>query len=178
MIGAVTTRFERLEIRSGGPADARAMAAHLVAGIAGYRDFAGPGWEPPPLERELGHMRGRLEAGAWSLVAFEDGELVGQVVVEPARNAAAGTAHLAGLFVSPTWWGTGLAASLHDSAVDAMRRGGFDRGRLFAASGQARARRFYERRSWRPAAEPFFEPPLGLELVEYRLPLRADDGRG
>lgn len=177
MIARVTTPFERLEIRSGCPADAPAMAAHLVAGIAAYRDFAGPGWEPPPLERELRHMRGRLEAGAWSLVAFEDGELVGQVVVEQARGVP-GTGHLAGLFVTPWWWGSGLAAWLHDRGVAAMRDEGFACGRLFAATGQARARRFYERRGWRPAAEPFYEPPLGLEIVEYRLPLRADGGHG
>lgn len=171
------TAFERLEIRPASVADAPALAAHLVAGIAGYRDFAGPGFEPPPVERELAHVRGRLEAGAWSLVALEDGELVGQVLVEPARGVP-GTAHLAGLFVTPRWWGTGLAASLHESAVAAMRAEGFARGRLFAATGQARARRFYERRGWRPAAEPFFEPPLGLEILEYRLPLRPDGGRG
>lgn len=171
----MTSTFERLEIRPGGLADAPAMAAHLVAGIAAYRDFAGPGWEPPPLERELGHLRGRLEAGAWSLVALEDGELVGQVVVEPARGVA-GTGHLAGLFVTPRWWGSGLAGRLHDRGVAAMRAEGFASGRLFAAAGQVRARRFYERRGWRPAAEPFFEPPLGLEIVEYRLPLRAGGG--
>jgi GNAT superfamily N-acetyltransferase len=177
MIDAVETTLERLEIRPGGLPDAPAMAAHLVAGIAGYAEFAGPGWKPPPLERELGHMRGRLRAGAWSLLALEHGELIGQVLVEPARGVP-GTAHLAGLFVTPRWWGSGLAASLHDRAVAAMRADGFQQGRLFAATGQARARRFYERRGWRPAAEPFFEPPLGLEIVEYCLALGARVPRG
>jgi hypothetical protein len=34
-------------------------------------------------------------------------------------------------------------------------------------SGQARARRFYEREGWQAAGE-LFDNPLGLLLVEYR----------
>jgi hypothetical protein len=40
--------------------------------------------------------------------------------------------------------------------------------RLFVASGQRRARRFYEREGWRAASEPFLDPGPGLEIVEYR----------
>ena len=47
------------------------------------------------------------------------------------------------------------------------REEGFRAMRLFVATGQARARRFYEREGWRAVAE-MPESPLGLPLIEYR----------
>jgi hypothetical protein len=40
--------------------------------------------------------------------------------------------------------------------------------RLFTPSGQARARRFYEREGWTLADGPYDDDHVGLPVVEYR----------
>lgn len=46
--------------------------------------------------------------------------------------------------------GSGVAGRLHDEAIDDLRRRGCDEARLWVLEANARARRFYERRGWRP----------------------------
>lgn len=67
----------------------------------------------------------------------------------------------------PDWWGRGVAAALHDAAIGEMHARGYESGRLFTPVGQARARRFYERRGWR-VGEEAFNDESGLALMEYR----------
>ena len=43
--------------------------------------------------------------------------------------------------------------------------------RLFVATGQERARRFYAREGWADVGAPFFDPRPGLELQEMRRPV-------
>jgi GNAT superfamily N-acetyltransferase len=83
----------------------------------------------------------------------------------------AGLGHLRNLFVRQDQWGTGLARLLHDAAVEEARRRGYRELRLFAAAGQARARRFYEREGWVQRGEPAYDPRPRLEMAEYRLRL-------
>ena len=64
--------------------------------------------------------------------------------------------------------GGGLATELHAAAVDAARERGYVAMRLFVATGQSRARRFYAREGWEPAGAPFYEAGPDLELVELR----------
>jgi GNAT superfamily N-acetyltransferase len=52
------------------------------------------------------------------------------------------------LYVRPAAWGTGVAALLHDRAVEALREAGVVRARLWVLEENRRARRFYERRGW------------------------------
>jgi GNAT superfamily N-acetyltransferase len=66
-------------------------------------------------------------------------------------------------------WGSGLARELHDAAVAEARGRGFTAMRLFAAAGQGRARRFYEREGWVQQGDPSYDPAPGLEMVEYRI---------
>jgi GNAT superfamily N-acetyltransferase len=150
----------------------------LVAeGIETYRAFLPADWEPPSQPREPGQTRdalGQPETFCW--IAEEDGDLIGQVTVIPAARSGRpldepSLAHLANLFVRESHWGTGLASALDDAAIEHARDRGFAEMRLFVAAAHARARRFYEREGWHPVSEPFFEPPLGLELVEYRIAL-------
>jgi GrpB-like predicted nucleotidyltransferase (UPF0157 family)/GNAT superfamily N-acetyltransferase len=77
-------------------------------------------------------------------------------------------AHLRQLFLAPDHWGTGLAHRLHAHAVAAAGERGFTAMRLFTPTGQARARRFYEREGWRVDGEPFCDPGFGLQLIAYR----------
>jgi len=79
---------------------------------------------------------------------------------------------LDGLYVRPAFWGTGVAAELHDRAVAALRDAGVGTARLWVLEANDRARRFYERRGWRPDGStrvvPF--PPHPLD-VGYSLEL-------
>jgi len=70
------------------------------------------------------------------------------------------------LYVRPESWGTGIAARLHDEAVEVLRAAGVERARLWVLEANVRARRFYERRGWRSDGTtrvvPF--PPHPLDL--------------
>jgi GNAT superfamily N-acetyltransferase len=72
------------------------------------------------------------------------------------------------LFVEPPWFGSGLALLLHDEALREARTRGYSSIRLFAAAGQARARRFYEREGWVAAGPPFMQKSFGMDVVDYR----------
>jgi GNAT superfamily N-acetyltransferase len=165
-------------LRPASPPDADALAANVAEGFESYRSFAPEGWSPPdPLEVAIG-IAVRLrdpEVRAW-VAETPDGAVAGQASYLPAARASRPVAdprlaHVGQLFVRPPYWGTGLAARLLDhAAADAAARG-FTGMRLFTPTGQARARRFYEREGWAPHGEPVVEQPLGLELLEYRRPL-------
>jgi GNAT superfamily N-acetyltransferase len=161
-------------LREAMPGDAEALARIVIDGVADYPAFAPPGWSAPSLTDEVAHLHELLTAGgAWCLLAESGGEVVGHVTVLPAPLAprpvdAPALAHLSNLFVRRDRWGGGLAARLLDAAVDHAREQGFTAMRLFVATGQARARRFYEREGWGPVGEAFHEAALGLTLVEYR----------
>ena len=163
-------------LRRATAADAAAMARGMVAGLADYPAFAPAGWTAPPAAEEEAHLRELLpDPGVWSLVAEAGGEIVGQITILPAARAARGVpepglAHLRNLFVDPSHRGTGLASALHAAAVGAARERGFVALRLFVATGQERARRFYAREGWTPAGAPFYDPRPGLELIELRRP--------
>ncbi len=98
------------------------------------------------------------------LVAEQDGEIVGQAAVR--------RGWLDGLYVLPDRWGSGIARSLHDEAVERLRNLGCSSARLWVLERNDRARRFYERRGWqadgRTRVVPF--PPRPLD-VGYTLEL-------
>ena len=73
-----------------------------------------------------------------------------EILVDPqGRGFAAVTGEwLNGMYVRPEAWGTGVAAELHDRAVEALRANGVERARLWVLEHNDRARRFYERRGW------------------------------
>ena len=141
----------------------------------GYREFAGEDWPGFRVRDEAESFRALLPLpDFWALMAEQDGELVGQVTIQSSETTRMpvgdpGLGHLRNLFVRQDQWGTGLARELHDAAVAEARERGYRELRLFAAAGQARARRFYEREGWVAAGPPRFDPRPGLEMVEYRL---------
>jgi ribosomal protein S18 acetylase RimI-like enzyme len=160
-------------------ADAEQLAVSVSDGFASYRGFAAPDWRPPSAEMELALLDEALARDdVWCLIAEVDGELAGHVAIRAAATASfssdePGLAHFWQLFVKPAWHGSGLARELHREAVREAGERGFTAMRLYAAAGQARARRFYEREGWVAAGPPFDLPGFGLPVVEYRLPISS-----
>jgi GNAT superfamily N-acetyltransferase len=168
---------DSIRIRRATTADAEALALGVIEGVEDYPSFAPPDWTAPSFEAELMHAREALaDADAYCLVAESESELVGQITLLPAARASrpvedSSLAHISNLIVRRDHWGGGLASALHRAALAAADARGFTELRLFVATGQARARRFYEREGWRPANEPFARDD-GLTFIEYRYRLR------
>ena len=166
-----------MNIRPATAEDAEAIAVTIAEGFDGYRAFAPEGWEPPADLGDVEALRRRITAtDVWCAVAEVDGEVVGHCSFLPASlwrggDPDPGLAHLWQLFVRPAHWGSGAARELHAAAVEAAAERGYERMRLFAAAGQTRARRFYEREGWTAAGPPVFDPGFGMELVEYSRPV-------
>ena len=163
-----------LTLRRATANDAEALARGAVEGVSGYGEFA-TGWSGPGYEHELADVQANLANPEYhAIVAVAaDGAVAGQVTVVPAAKAARpvedpALGHLRNLYVDRSQWGSGLASTLMDAAVEGARERGFAELRLFVAEGQARARRFYEREGWRAVTEPYFDSVPGLSMVEYR----------
>lgn len=172
--------MDGLEHRAPRPDEAEALLLQLAISFQGYKAFAPEGWEPPDelTPESVARLREALsDPRAYALMATHHGDPVAHVLWAPAHRdndprapLVPGVAHLRQLFVLEPWWGTGVAATLHDRAVGAMRERGWRAGRLFTPAPHARARRFYERRGWelvRVADDDRF----GMPVAEYRLEL-------
>jgi GNAT superfamily N-acetyltransferase len=169
-LGSMAVEFS---FRPASAGDRGELAATVGDGFASFAEFAPAGWTPPTVDAaEL--ERGLRDERSWFLVAEGPRrEMAGHVAFLPASrhrmpDPAPGLCHLTQLFVRRPHWGSGLAATLHDRALAEAERRGYTAMRLFTPSGQARARRFYEREGWSLAADRGLEPFLGLEIVEYR----------
>jgi GNAT superfamily N-acetyltransferase len=160
-------------------ADAERLAANVTAGFESYRSFAPPGWQPPSADGELALMdEGLKRDDVWVLLAEVDGELAGHVAIRSAESAPRGSrepglAHFWQLFVKPAWHGSGLAVQLHDEAIREAGERGFTAIRLYAAEGQARARRFYEREGWIAQGPADQLPGFRMPVIEYRRPISS-----
>ena len=90
------------------------------------------------------------ERGWALLVAEGGGRITGFVSVCAAREGGGpDVGEISALYVEPSSWDTGTGRELHDAALDALRSAGFVRATLRVLEGNARGRRFYERRGWR-----------------------------
>ena len=117
---------------------------------------------PGHLEELAEHLGSRF---TWGLLAEIAGEPAGHTLFVPDWQPG-GAAYLMHLFVRPAWWGTGLAAALHDAFLAEAAARGYRTARLHTPAGHARARRFYERRGWHVSGPP--ETWLDLAVIEYR----------
>ena len=145
--------------------DARATEASLLAelqeraSVAAFAHVFPP--ERFPFPRAAVHerwMQALEDPAASVLVAERAEEPVGVALVRPEW--------LEGLYVVPELWGKGVAAELHDRALEIVRDLGSARIHLWVLEENARSRRFYERRGWqengRTRVVPF--PPNPLDV--------------
>ncbi len=158
-------------------ADVEEAVALVAEAFVGYRAFAPADWEPPAVDAQVRGLVGwAADPDYWGELARDDAGLVGFASVVPAVRATsrpasdAAVAHLGHLFVTPGYWGSGVAAQLLARARAAALGRGFASMRLFVPVGQARARRFYAREGFTAAGEPF-DFASGLPVLEYRSPL-------
>jgi GNAT superfamily N-acetyltransferase len=152
--------------------DAPAMAAITTEGFESYRFFAPPGWKPwrPTADETRERFRQR---GAWAVVAESESEVIGvggYVIGREDRVGPVipGLAHVAAVFVTQPWWGSGVAAALLERLVEHMRDAGFAEARLYTPVGQVRARAFYAREGWHEVSGPLPAPEIGLDMIELR----------
>jgi GrpB-like predicted nucleotidyltransferase (UPF0157 family)/GNAT superfamily N-acetyltransferase len=194
---SVPDSASELVFRAATVSDAEQLGRGVAEGFQSYLPFAPAGWTPRPASEEVELLRALLAGDDfWCLLAWaeragteraraEQAErveteragaervLAGHVAFLSAARAWRAVedptlAHLRQLFLAPDHWGTGLARRLHGHAMAAAGERGFTAMRLFTPTGQARARRFYEREGWRVDGEPFCDPGFGLQLIAYR----------
>jgi GNAT superfamily N-acetyltransferase len=156
------------------PEDAPEIVATVSAGFEGYRAFAPPGWNPPPDVGSVAGTRKRLgDDDVFGLLArTREGEPAGHVTVSASTRSrwpggSDDLAHVWQLFVREPYWGTGVAATLHRSAMQEAARQGYAAMRLYTPTAQTRARRLYEREGWVLEGDSL-ESAMGMPLVEYR----------
>jgi GNAT superfamily N-acetyltransferase len=150
-----------LTIRDSGPHEAETLfELQRAASLAAVPHIFPPELYPYPddaIRERWRTVPGRI------FVAERDGVPVGVAAVE--------AEWLSGLYVVPDEWGSGVADALHTAAVEAIA-GAHDAAKLWCLEENRRARRFYEKRGWRPNGEtrvvPF--PPNPVD-VGYSLAL-------
>ncbi len=119
--------------------DAALLAAiQEEASLAGLSHVYPPELYPFPTDAVRERWRRYTEAGGWAVVSGDDGFVA---VEEPWLEA---------IYVRPAAWGSGVAGHLHDAAIAELRSRGVRRAKLWMLERNDRARRFYERRGWRP----------------------------
>ena len=121
-------------------------------------------------------MRERMaDPELFCLIAEVGGRPIAHVAFVPARTDDEARAEIPGLaelwqlFVTPDWWGSGVASDLLDAAVAEARGRGFERMRLSTPRDHLRARRFYEREGWSWTGAEQEATRLDLVLVEYAI---------
>ena len=175
-----------LTARHAAPGDVDGIAALIGACDDSYREWAPPGWEPPPPGRELDRWRGRITDGSWwTRVAVEpEGRIVGlvcftQAVTQqaapmvsgaPTLDPIHGRAHVSAVFSHPDRWREGIANGLLELAEAAMRTTGYREVQLWTPQ-EAPARRFYESVGWTHDGRTQWLADLSMPIVAYIKPL-------
>jgi GNAT superfamily N-acetyltransferase len=141
-------------IRRSSPKEAEALwRVQREACLAAFPHIYPPELHPFPDEPVRRHYE---EFPGTLFVAELDGRVVGL--------AGAGSCWLSNLYVLPEFWGTGVAAELHDMALAAMPD--CPEIKLWTLEANRRGRRFYEKHGWRLNGEtrvvPF--PPNPLDV--------------
>ena len=182
-----------LELRPPVRGEEGEIAALVGACDETYREWAPPGWEPPPPDRELERWRGRIADGSWwtriavdpagrvvALVCFTQavtqlpparaGRLPVWIVTTPngrlELEPIRGRAHISAVFTHPDRWREGIAAAMLAAAEGAMREQGYCEAQLWTPR-DAPARLLYEACGWRHDGRQQWLDELSLPIVAY-----------
>ncbi len=139
------------------------FAVQKAASLAGFAHIFPPEQFSFPDEAVRRELAAQIAAPAARVLTEEiEGCVVGFALLE--------NESMHRLFVLPEFWGKGVAARLHDEALDVWRNLGVVEARLWVLEENERARRFYERHGWSDDGmrEPTQFPPYPVRL-RYRL---------
>lgn len=107
------------------------------------------------------------------MVAVVDDEIVAIAFVAADETDSTGSrGQLVLINVLPKVWGTGIGTDLLHSCLDALSDLGFSEGFLWVATGNDRARRFYEREGWSADGGEQSEKLGGTTVEEVRYRIR------
>jgi GNAT superfamily N-acetyltransferase len=148
---------------------AAAAALQLRSALAGFAHIFPPEAPKPSLPNLVQAWQERIDAPDVAVFAINGPTLVG-IVAAGADPREASIGQVAGLYVDPDHWGSGVGRLLHDAAVDHLLAAGFSDVCLWVLEGNRRARAWYERLGWVPtgARLPVWGPG-GIDDVGYRL---------
>ncbi len=167
-------------VREAEPADAAALGRlHVRAWQAAYRgimpdDFL-DGLDPVERGNMWARALGTARPGSSRLVVCTEpgDDPVGFAIVGPVRDSEASGSGLGELYainLDPNVWGRGLGQRLLLAATAELSRLGFPAAVLWVATGNSRARRFYEAAGWAAdgmeRTDDSFGPPI--DEVRYR----------
>ena len=159
----------------------------VTDGFASYREFAAAGLGAALLRAAAGADRRRRyrEPDVWCHARRgRRASWPGSCSSAPPRSAPLsspepGMAFLWQLFVEPALVRVRAGARCSTTRRCARRAtAAISSIRLFAAAGQARARRFYEREGWVAAGPPFMQESFGMDVVDYRRSLTTPPACG
>lgn len=89
-------------------------------------------------------------AGPHTMVAVDAATICGHVTTGCSRDHdLPDSGEIWALYVDPCHWGKGVGSLLIEAGRDMLRTAGYEQAHLWVISGNARARRFYEREGWR-----------------------------
>lgn len=160
-------------LRTAMPEDALAIArVHVRSWQAAYRGLIEDAYldglraEDRASRYDFTHAN---PAKPYTMVAVEDGAIVGFATIMPSRDADLPEAgELAALYLDPERWDRGIGVAMIEAARAELVRRGFKAALLWVLAGNARAMRFYERDGWAADGSQRTQEIWGLRLVENR----------
>jgi GNAT superfamily N-acetyltransferase len=170
-----------VEIRPASVDEAAQIAeVHVRSWQAGYRGLIPQDYLDglDPVARVDARRRSLREADlprSGTLVAADDGRVVGFAHLGPARDEDAATAagEVWAIYLSPDAWGKGYGRELMSAALGQLTQGGYQQATLWVLDSNVRARRFYEAAGFSPDGAVKVDNSRGFPLTEvrYRRPL-------
>jgi RimJ/RimL family protein N-acetyltransferase len=143
-------------LRDATESDAASIGSvHADAWKVAYRDLFEARWLDMLVAKRREQWADRMAAPEFAkttlLVAVRHKEIAAfayfgphGLMVDPSVEIA-GDGEIYGFYAHPTVWGTGIAGTLLDGALDLLQEAGYPKVRLWTLAGANRARRFYSR---------------------------------
>jgi GNAT superfamily N-acetyltransferase len=166
------------EVRRAAPGEELAVAeVHVRAWLAAYRGLIEDEYldDLRAEDRAAVHSFGASDPEApETLIAVEDGEILGFVSCGPSRDAdTPGAGEIFALYVDPSRWSGGVGRLLMREARERLRQRGLGEGTLWVLEGNEMAERFYRAEGWEPDGTEREEDPYGpvVTVRRFRRPL-------